>query len=224
MGGPKAIMHVGGEAWWRVQMRRLAGVESVWVVSAPVEAEMARHDDAPTRRVLGEPDTPMFASVVTGMRRLGEGDGSIGEKRDGVGAGGPPAPRGGGGAEKAMHPPGFVHVLPVDVPVPSARVFESLEMAASRAGVAVPSWEGVTGHPLCMTWAWGSANVLGHAHEAAEARLDELSAAFRAVVAVVDPSVRVNLNTPEALRAWEAWGGGDAARSERGEDQAGPRQ
>ncbi|MBK9187526.1 MAG: nucleotidyltransferase family protein [Phycisphaerales bacterium] len=194
MGGPKAIMPVGGEAWWRVQMRRLAGVESVWVVSALVEAEMGRHDDAPAHRVPGDSETPMFASVVAGMRQIAE----RGE-------------------------PAFVHVLPVDVPAPSARVFDALEVTASRAGVAVPSWEGVTGHPLCMTWAWGCANVLGHAHEAAQARLDELSAACRAVVAVDDPSVRVNLNTPDAVRAWEAWGGG-ASRDERGGDQAGPRQ
>lgn len=185
MGGPKALMMVGQGAWWRIQQQRLGGTPSLWVVSPIVEEALRAAPDAPAQRVLGDPAQPMFASVQSGLRAM------------------------------AVRAPAFVHVLPVDVPAPSQRVYEALEGAALRAGVAAPSWEGVPGHPVCMSWAWVEVNVLdaGEGLDATTARLDELSAACRAVVPVDDPSVRVNLNTPEAVHAWEAWGtsGGQAS-------------
>lgn len=65
MGGPKALMRVVGREWWRLQEERLehAGVHRVWVVSPAVRAQVRGLTTAEA-----DPDAPMFASVLAGMR------------------------------------------------------------------------------------------------------------------------------------------------------------
>ncbi len=98
MGGPKALMTVRGEAWWRIQAARLrrAGVESIWVVSQVVREATAREADAPEHLVLGNPDQPMFESVVRGVEALRHA------------------------------PPRGVFVLPIDVPAAGPEVWRAL--------------------------------------------------------------------------------------------------
>ena len=95
MGSPKALMLVDGEPWWALQSVRLqsVGVESIWVVSDAVETEMAGHARAPARRVSADPQAPMMASVLAGVRALSE------------------------------DPPEGVFVLPIDTPAPRRNVW-----------------------------------------------------------------------------------------------------
>lgn len=98
MGGPKALMPVWDQPWWRVQRERLSALDliQVWAVNEHVEEDMDLDPDAPGRRVLVDSSEPMFASVTAGLRDL---------------------------REKSLH---GVFVLPIDVPAPSPTVWESL--------------------------------------------------------------------------------------------------
>lgn len=98
MGGPKALMSVAGEPWWRHQQRRLdaIGLSSSWLVSPAVRAAMAGHADAPSRLIDADEAEPMFATLVRGARALS-------------------------GLETRG-----VFVLPIDVPVPRASVWRAL--------------------------------------------------------------------------------------------------
>lgn len=98
MGGPKALMPVWDQPWWRVQRDRLSAMNltQVWAVNDHVEEAMDLNPDAPGRRVLVDATEPMFASVAAGLRDLRE------KKLRGV------------------------FVLPIDVPAPSPAVWEAL--------------------------------------------------------------------------------------------------
>lgn len=106
MGGPKALMGVGGRAWWEVQEERLgaAGVRRLWVVSPEVRAGMR---GCGSRMVDGDADAPMFASVRMGIEAV------LGES----------------GTRGVM-------VLPVDVPAPGRAVVEALVKGAERGPAA----------------------------------------------------------------------------------------
>lgn len=105
MGGPKALMTVDGELWWRRQERAfaLAGVRSLWVVSTVVEEALRHAPDAPAARTVADGDAPMFESVLAGVRAL------------------------------AHDPPAGVFVLPVDVPAPAPATLARLAKAAAVA-------------------------------------------------------------------------------------------
>lgn len=98
MGTPKALMEVEGRVWWQMQAAAIErlGLESTWVVSPEVRDAMEASGGCPSELVLGEPDSPMFTSLVVGLERLREEQ-----------------PRG-------------VFVLPVDVPVASRTVWDLL--------------------------------------------------------------------------------------------------
>ncbi len=174
MGGPKALMMVGGRAWWQEQRERLraAGVRDVWVVSPVVFEAMKGEADAPERIVLSDADAPMFASIVAGVLSL----------RD--------------------HPPRGVCLLPVDVPAPSADTWSALGGGESpciprcenRRGhpVWLP-WNFV--ERLILPWAPDGEWV-------ARTRLDHLIAAELVEIIVKDAGVLVNLNTPEDVERW----------------------
>lgn len=164
MGGPKALMTVGGQPWWRVQEQRLAlaGIARLWVVSPDVRAAVRGLTTADA-----DPDCPMFASVLAGVRAA-----------QGVG----------------------LFILPVDVPAPGPDVWRSLA-AAAGGGVAVPTFNGKRGHPIALSRLWID-RVLSHPGN--NGRLDRLSAPDTLDVAVADPGVLVNLNTPDEVRAWAA--------------------
>jgi CTP:molybdopterin cytidylyltransferase MocA len=173
MGGPKALMHVGGRPWWDWQSRRLAaaGVTGVWVVSPIVRAAIlsaaATDANAPQCLVDGDPDAPMFDSIRAGLEFV-----------------------------QANKPRG-VFVLPVDVPAASPLVWQSL---VNVADVAAPTCKGVHGHPIWLSWSFLEREVLP---AAPDARLDALIGQRTTYIQVEDASVTMNLNTPEDVRAWE---------------------
>lgn len=73
MGGPKALMQVHDQPWWQLQSRRLAavGITATWVVSESVRAAMLA---PPERLILGDPEAPMFSSILTGLQSLASSD------------------------------------------------------------------------------------------------------------------------------------------------------
>ncbi len=90
-----------------------------------------------------------------------------------------------------------VFVLPVDVPASSADVFTDV---ARCADAAIPVHAGQHGHPLYLSWTLVRERILG---ASPEGRLDRLIADVRTEVEVGDPSVAINLNTPEDFLRWE---------------------
>ncbi len=103
--------------------------------------------------------------------------------------------------EDASVPGAFVQ--PVDMPCASRDVYAALAAAteAPNAFAAVPTWRARGGHPVCMT-PRGVAAVI---RAPACARLDELLRAWGSErvlrVAVNDPSVCANWNTPADVSA-----------------------
>lgn len=180
MGGPKLVMDVGGRPWWRVQSERLsaAGVRPIWVV-ARVHADLA----LPGLVVLGDGDAPMFESVRAGVL----------------------AWRGQRGAAASGLAGAGVFVLPIDVPAPGAGVWRAVGEAADRLGrPAAPELGGRHGHPVFLPREWADRA----AGAPPGARLDDLLRGSLSYVQVDDPHTVTNLNTPEALAAWLARGGG----------------
>ena len=174
MGGPKALMDVGGRPWWQWQMERLdaAGLESVWVVSEEVRAAMEESDADAEWLAMGDPDEPMFDSIVAGVSALED----LGDVRG-------------------------VFILPVDVPAPASRVWQAL---AAAEPVAAPTFNARRGHPLYLTWSWVEAHVFPVRAQADRRRLDEMIRGHVRDVPVDDPDVVTNLNRPEELAQWAA--------------------
>ncbi|MGD9689537.1 MAG: NTP transferase domain-containing protein [Phycisphaerales bacterium] len=176
MGGPKALMDVGGRAWWRVQERRLrqAGVTPWWVIVPGDWTTM------PTGRwVAGRAGSPMFESVRAGVAAVQAAS-----------------------ARSAGPVPVGVFVLPVDVPAASPEVWSALlEALTSPPGPRpiVPAFDGQTGHPLLLPWNWAVERVLP-APEGA--RLDEMIRESVSAIEVRDANVRANLNTPAEAAGW----------------------
>jgi CTP:molybdopterin cytidylyltransferase MocA len=104
-------------------------------------------------------------------------------------------------AVRGLRPRGLF-VLPIDVPAAGPAVWSAL---ARTGGVAIPTCGGRRGHPVYLPWGW-LMGVL--AALPPSPRLDALIGPVATEVAVDDPSVLVNLNTPEDVRAWLAGGGG----------------
>jgi CTP:molybdopterin cytidylyltransferase MocA len=180
MGTPKALMQVASRPWWQWQAERLreAGVPDLWVVSPEARRAISGGGREPIRMVEGDPEAPQFESFLAGVREL---------------------------RASAEGPPEGVFVLPVDVPAPGKRVWQTV---CEAGRVAVPMAEGVHGHPLFLAWDWLE-EVLrdrpDHAR-ASQLRLDALIAPVATYVEVHDPSVAVNLNTPEDVERWLATG------------------
>lgn len=181
MGGPKALMMVGGRAWWRVQRERLhaAGVRDVWVVSPEVRESMRREREAPEVIVTGEPSAPMFASIVAGIVAL---------RDEGLGG---------------------VFLLPVDVPGASEAVWSALarcdRVCVPRCGdrrghPAWLPWSFV--ERVILPRAGDAAWIM-------ETRLDQLIAEDVVEVEVQDAGVVVNLNEPGDVEGWIGRVGGE---------------
>ena len=183
MGGPKALMQVLGQPWWRLQRERLtaAGVESLWIASPDVAAAWTDIPDAP-RHLTTAPAAdapphstpeplPMFASLMLGV-----------------------------GALASL--PRVLLVLPVDVPCPSHAAIEAL-IAATASGVSLPVHQGRTGHPIALSRPWIESHLLpADRHDVRVTRLDHLVRDSARMLQVDDPCVLVNLNTPTDLEAW----------------------
>ena len=69
MGGPKALMTVGGQPWWRVQDKRLRILPRVWVASREIAKEMKA---CPVPILAGNSDAPMFDSIRVGLDCMGD--------------------------------------------------------------------------------------------------------------------------------------------------------
>jgi CTP:molybdopterin cytidylyltransferase MocA len=89
-----------------------------------------------------------------------------------------------------------VVVLPVDHPLVAATTPRVLVAAGPPA--AIPTLNGRHGHPVCL-WRQLAARVVSDHHQVENLR-QVLKAAPARDVAVIDPGVRANCNTPEALR------------------------
>jgi CTP:molybdopterin cytidylyltransferase MocA len=189
MGGPKALMNVGGRVWWKQQQERLerVGVGGVtWVVSPVVRAAMAAEGGAGgageaggagVRVVEADPEKPMFASLLVGLELL------------------------------RSRPPQRVFVLPVDCPAAEPGVWTRL---AETDGVAVPQYGEKHGHPVCLAWSFVSGPMdravkecrLSGRDPGHQLRLDHLVNKAVTAVAVNDSDVAVNLNSAAAVAIW----------------------
>lgn len=182
MGGPKALLTVAHEPWWRTQSRRLAatGIPTTWVVSDTVRAALAPSADAPQRLITADSAAPMFASILIGLRAL------------------------------AHTPPQAVFILPVDAPAPEPAVWQALADSVNdlHTPVAIPTFQGKSGHPVLLRWSWIESTLFAAAHAAdpATLRLDTLIAPVAHHIAVTDPCVVINLNTPDDVSAYLASG------------------
>jgi CTP:molybdopterin cytidylyltransferase MocA len=174
MGMPKALMDVGGRPWWRVQAERLrvAQVEAVWVVSERVRDELAMHDDRPRRVVVANDRSPMFESLIAGVRSM------------------------------RADPPTSLFVLPVDVPAPGPATWRTLAARGrpaipsyrGRGGhpICLP-WDWIETNL--------SESRLGTLAPD-ERRLDVLTRADAVTIEICDRAVAANLNDPRDLGAW----------------------
>jgi len=177
MGGPKALMDVGGAPWWKHQRDRLirAQMPSVWVVSEAVCEVMGDDPRPPLRMVFGDAGAPMMASICAGILEL------------------------------AREKPGAVHILPIDTPAPSASVWRAVR--TTDTAPTAPALAGTRGHPIRLPWAFIERAILPYASDRswrAGARLDHLVAPELIAVPVDDPDVAVNLNTRDDLDRWMA--------------------
>ncbi|MBL8746360.1 MAG: NTP transferase domain-containing protein [Phycisphaerae bacterium] len=180
MGGPKALMRVGGREWWRVQRDRLraVGAREVWVVSEEVRRAWAGEAEAPAEVVVVDGCGAMMSSVWAGL------------------------------VEVSKRQPGGVFVLPVDVPAPGASVWSALRGAGVRP--SAPAHAGRRGHPVWLPWGFVERDVLSHADDAGwleGMRLDRLVEGELVPVSVDDAGVLVNLNDPGDVARWVASGG-----------------
>lgn len=166
-GGPKALHVVNGRPWWEIQRERLERVGLPVVWVVSERVRQGMGESVPERMVIADESAPMFESVLAGVRDVG--------RRAGASS---------------------VFVLPVDVPVPRARVFHRLTESSSPA---IPTHSGVHGHPVFIPWRFVEGHVL---RAGASDRLDRLIESVRAEVDVDDPSVVTNLNTSEDFQRW----------------------
>ncbi|MCA9294249.1 MAG: NTP transferase domain-containing protein [Phycisphaerales bacterium] len=176
MGGPKALMQVRGQVWWREQRKRIEQwvMPQLWVISEAVHVVFGPQHDAPPI-VVGDDTAPMFTSVLGGLRAL------------------------------AVDPPSAVYVLPIDVPACDVESVRALRQAGALPSVPVLATTKQRGHPVRLPWSFVETAILQHATDPAwceSARLDGLLRAHAVDVEVADQTVAVNLNTPEAVERW----------------------
>ncbi len=187
MGGPKALMDVGGRPWWHVQAERLGavGLPATWVVSEEVAKSIEAARPEPTLRLVrSDPDAPMFESLMAGLRAIA----AVG-------------PRG-------------AFVLPVDVPAPLIEVWRALRGSITPA---IPEFEGKRGHPVYLPWAWIEARLLGAVSPPPEERrLDVMIQAEARSVPVADRTITVNLNTRADVENLVRQANQDLPQSHRG--------
>ncbi|MCC7442103.1 MAG: NTP transferase domain-containing protein [Bdellovibrionales bacterium] len=192
MGEPKGLLDFHGEPWVEVQLRRFRerGGEDAVVVLGYGAAEYFRRlpwlqaafkglqavNGLKVRPALNEvPKHGPFSSIQAGIR-------SLLDRRSGA------------------------YVLPVDVPVPAPQVFAALEKARRpETEVLIPTHEGKGGHPVWLSERFLS-QLLGVRPSSRMARLDRQIAILPpesvSRVAVGDPDVLFNFNTPEQYRVY----------------------
>lgn len=174
MGGSKALMEVGGRAWWTIQRDRLAAlrIATTWVVSEAVRGAVVAGHGAPERLVVADEAWPMFDSIVAGLRSM------------------------------LASPPHGVFVLPVDVPAPGLAVWAALNASGVPAAPSFEGRPGHPVFlPWC--WAESRIiNPGAGALPPERRRLDALLKGEGVTIKVSDSSVTANLNTPDDVRRW----------------------
>jgi CTP:molybdopterin cytidylyltransferase MocA len=192
MGVPKGLMDWGGEPWLMVQLKALAACglgrativlgygsdEYFKALSFLKKAldESIEAEGVVVKTVINpNPWHGPFSSLQTAARSLLEEDKSL------KGA----------------------YICPVDVPIPDKTVWEALAEAMSSGDklfAAVPEFAGAGGHPVLVSRDFLE-GILLIAADSKDARLDvqlkALPQGWLRKVAVTDPRIRLNINTPE---------------------------
>ena len=174
MGCPKALMAVGGRPWWQIQHSRL---QALRIPETWIVSEQVR-----SAIVDASPNPP----------RLILGD--------------PAAPmfsslvaglRSLSGQEGAF-------VLPIDTPASTKR--QTWQLLAVEHHASVPTFAGKKGHPVFLPkhWITSTLKLAERASDPASLRLDQLIGSVARLVAVDDPDVSQNLNTPEDVAVYAA--------------------
>lgn len=178
MGGPKALMLVGGRPWWQWQEERLAaaGVAGLWVVSREVDAALPAKIVRVTVAVEGG---PMFASLFAGCKAM-DWAGCIAILPVDV----PVASASTWNRLRSEH-------------TASARL-KDLSHGFIATG---PCYLGKHGHPVLLTQA---ALLKIRAADSATARLDTLLHNRTRWIDADDSDVCCNLNTPAEVTKWES--------------------
>jgi molybdenum cofactor cytidylyltransferase len=178
MGQPKGLVVHAGRPWLEAQLDALRGRRVVVVLGYDAPRYLQAIPDLPARAevvVNPDPDRGPFSSLQVGLAAFGPS------------------------------PAGPVFVLPVDVPAPSATVWDALEAALASAGgslatcldAVIPSHEGRGGHPVLLAPPF-IARLCRRDPASPDARLDvALRSAETLHVPVGDARVRLNLNAPE---------------------------
>lgn len=174
MGVAKALMVVAGRPWWRWQSDRLSRLG--W----PVTWVVSERVDGELAGVADAPSDRVIAADDAPMFE------SVlaGVRADGGGAG--------------------LFILPVDVPAPSPTTWRAL---LHRQCPAIPARAGRRGHPVFLPADWVyehlSPDVIARL-DPADRRLDRVIGSDAVIIAVDDPAVTFNLNTPEHVERWIA--------------------
>lgn len=176
MGGPKALMTVEHQPWWIRQRRRIAEVGIPMTwVVSPQVLDAMRLADPG----LDESDL----ALVDPDRPMFD---SLLAALDTC----------------RSRPPAGVFVLPVDCPAPGSEVWRAL---AAEDHAAVPTINGLSGHPVYLPWSFvvSSIDATVSAPGGGEPpRLDHLVRSVARRVPVHDPCVSINLNHPSDVAGW----------------------
>ncbi|MEI2779717.1 MAG: NTP transferase domain-containing protein [Tetrasphaera sp.] len=177
MGGPKALLAWGGAPL------ALAHAEALVAAGARAVGVVVRPDVAEALEALPRP-----AAVVLVRSTEPEASGAAGSLRAGL-------------AAVACDAGELVAITPTDALPVSAVVMAALVAAATASGAAKPVYAGAGGHPVVVRASW-----LGAYRDGAPTLRDVLRARGDAVarVAVDDPRVTADLDTPAELARWLA--------------------
>jgi molybdenum cofactor cytidylyltransferase len=182
LGQPKLLVNVGGETLIHrvVAALRQGGVERVIVVAPPADAPEGPPVAAEARRAGAEVLIPvtrpieMRQSVELGLKFL-----------------------------KQNQPPQLVLLTPGDAPgITQDLVARLLDLAARRpARLVAPSYQGRRGHPIVLTWDL-AAQIPGLPADAGVNALVNSQGDQVVELAVNDPDVLADLDTPDELNRW----------------------
>jgi CTP:molybdopterin cytidylyltransferase MocA len=174
MGVAKALMPVAGRPWWRWQSDRLSHLD--W----PVTWVVSEHVDG---KLAGVDEAPPDRVIAADDAPMFESV-LAGVRADGGSAG--------------------LFVLPVDVPAPRPETWRAL---LHHDRPAIPALAGRRGHPVFLPTDWVSEHLSPDVIDCldpADRRLDRLIGSDAVIIAVDDPAVTFNLNTPEHVERWIA--------------------
>lgn len=186
MGRPKALLPFQGRTWLDAQLQgfaRAGGRDAIVVLSAldRLRAALPWIDDALAREVVTD------GLSVRAVHQPRPEEGPFSSLVLGL------------SALRAR----AAFVLPIDVPV-CAATWRALASALDTHDAAVPSHRGERGHPVLLSASF-AARLRAIPIDEPDARLDrQLARADRVEVSADDPSVLLDLDTPDEWAAWLA--------------------